>query len=146
MSWCRRLCDYLMKNTVELSAEFIRRAALRTTHYALRTTHYALLKDECGVEYQEPPQVQYYALFKDHEALKHVAEALKHVAEALGCMTHIEYQESSSGLMVVGEETAVGTVRQVWRTALKTKQNKTKQNKTYTTTLNERHLKGLNTI
>lgn len=46
----------------------------------------------------------------------------------LGCMTYIEYQESTSRLTVVGEEMAVGTVRQVWQTALKT----------YTTTLNER--------
>lgn len=43
----------------------------------------------------------------------------------LGCMTYIE---STSGLTVVGEEMVVGTVRQVWQTALKT----------YTTTLNER--------
>lgn len=37
-------------------------------------------------------------------------------------------QESSSRLTIVGEETAVNTVRQVWQTGLKT----------YTTTLNER--------
>lgn len=98
-----------MKNT---AAEFIRRAAFVDAN--------ALLKDECGVEYKKPSQVQYYALFKDHEALKHVADML-------GCMTYIEYQESTSRLTVVGEEMAVGTVRQVWQTALKT----------YTTTLNE---------
>lgn len=54
----------------------------------------ALLKDECGVEYKKPSQVQYYALFKDHEALKHVADML-------GCMTYIKR----------------------WQTALKTKPN-----------------------
>lgn len=106
-----------MKNT---AAEFIRRAAFVDAN--------ALLKDECGVEYQEPSQVQYYALFKDHDDPKAINEALKHVADMLGCMTHIEYQESTSSPTAVGEEMAVGTVRQVWQIALKT----------YTTTLNER--------
>lgn len=109
-----------MKNTIELAAEFIRRAAFVDAN--------ALLKDECGVEYKKPSQVQYYALFKDHDDSKAINEALKHVADMLGCMTYIEYQESTSRLTVVGEEMAVNTVRQVWQTALKT----------YTTTLNER--------
>lgn len=109
-----------MRNTTELAAEFIRRAAFVDAH--------ALLKDEYGVEYKEPSQVQYYALFKDHEDSKAINEALKHAADMLGCMTHIEYQETSSRLTIVGEKTAVDTIRQVWRTALKT----------YETTLNER--------
>lgn len=49
----------------------------------------------------------------DHDDSKAINEALKHVAGMLGCMTYIEYQEST----VVGEEMAVGTVRQVWQTA-----------------------------
>ena len=109
-----------MKNTIELAAEFIRRAACVDAN--------ALLKDECGVEYKKPSQVEYYALFKDHDDSKAINEALKHVADMLGCMTYIEYQESASRLTVVGEEMAVDTVRHVWRIALKT----------YTTTLNER--------
>lgn len=109
-----------MKNTIELAAEFIRRAAFVEAN--------ALLKDECGVEYKKPSQVQYYALFKDHDDSKAINEALKHVADMLGCMTYIEHQESTSRLTVVGEEMAVNTVRQMWQTALKT----------YTTTLNER--------
>lgn len=106
-----------MKNTIELAAEFIRRAAFVDAN--------ALLKDECGVEYKKPSQVQYYALFKDHDDSKAINEALKHIADMLGCMTYIE---STSRLTIVGEEMAVNTVRQVWQTALKT----------YTTTLNER--------
>lgn len=106
-----------MKNTIELAAEFIRRAAFVDAN--------ALLKDECGVEYKKPSQVQYYALFKDHDDSKAINGALKHIADMLGCMTYIE---STSRLTVVGEEMAVNTVRQVWQTALKT----------YTTTLNER--------
>lgn len=90
-----------MKNTIELAAEFIRRAAFVDAN--------ALLKDECGVEYRNPSQTQYYALFKDHEDAKAINEALKHVADMLGCMTYIEYQESTSRLTVVGEEMAVGT-------------------------------------
>lgn len=109
-----------MKNTIELAAEFIRRAAFVDAN--------ALLKDECGVEYKKPSQVQYYALFKDHDDSKAINEALKHVADMLGCMTYIEYQESTSRLTVVGEEMAVDTVRHVWRIALKT----------YMATLNER--------
>lgn len=108
-----------MKNTIELAAEFIRRAAFVDAN--------ALLKDECGVEYKKPSQVQYYALFKDHDDSKAINEALKHIADMLGCMTYIEYQESTSRLTIVGEEMAVNTVRQVRHTALKT----------YTTTLNE---------
>lgn len=109
-----------MKNTIELAAECIRRAACVDAN--------ALLKDECGVEYKKPSQVQFYALFEDHDDSKAINEALKHVADMLGCMTYIEYQESASRLTIVGEEMAVNTVRQVWQTALKT----------YTTTLNER--------
>lgn len=109
-----------MKNTIELAAEFIRRAAFVDAN--------ALLKDECGVEYQKPSQAQYYSLFRDHEDSKAMNEALKHVADILGCMTYIEYQESTSRLTVVGEEMAVDAVRHVWQIALKT----------YTTTLNER--------
>ena len=59
-----------MKNTVELAAEFIRRGMVVGAN--------ALLKDECGVEYREPSQAQYYALFKDHEDSKAINEALKH--------------------------------------------------------------------
>ena len=109
-----------MKNTIELAAEFIHRAAFVDAN--------ALLKDEYGVEYKKPSQVQYYALFKDHDDSKAINEALKHVADMLGCMTYIEYQEFTSRLTIVGEEMAVDTVKQVWQTALKT----------YTTTLNER--------
>lgn len=101
-----------MKNTIELAAEFIRRAAFVDAN--------ALLKDEYGVEYKEPSQVQYYALFKDHDDSKAINEALKHAADMLGCMTCIEYQESASRLTVVGEETAVDTVRHVWQIGLKT--------------------------
>ena len=92
-----------MKNT---AAEFIRRAAFVDAN--------ALLKDECGVEYKKPSQVQYYALFKDHDDSKAINEALKHVAGMLGCMTYIE---STSRLTIVGEEMVL---------------------KNYTTTLNER--------
>lgn len=109
-----------MKNTIELAAEFIRRAAFVDAN--------ALLKDECGVEYKKPSHVEYYALFEDHDDSKAINEALKHAADMLGCMTYIDYQEPASRLTIVGEEMAVSTVRQVWQTALKT----------YTTTLNER--------
>lgn len=96
-----------MKNTIELAAEFIRRAAFVDAN--------ALLKDECGVEYKKPSQVEYYELFKDRDDSKAINEALKHVADMLGCMTYIEYQESTSRLTIVGEEVAVNTVRQVWQ-------------------------------
>ena len=51
-----------MKNTVELAAGFICRAAFVDAN--------ALLKDECGVEYKKPSQVLYYALFKDRDDSK----------------------------------------------------------------------------
>ena len=53
--------------------------------------------------------MQYYALFRDRDDSRAINEALKHVADMLGCMTTIEYQESTSRLTVVGEEMAVGT-------------------------------------
>lgn len=109
-----------MKNTIELAAEFIRHAAFVDAN--------ALLKDECGVEYKNPSQVQYYALFKDHDDAEAINEALKHVADMLGCMSSIEYQEATSMLTIVGEEDDVNAVRLAWETALRT----------YTTTLNER--------
>ena len=86
-----------MKNT---AAEFIRRGVLVDAN--------ALLKDECGVEYKNPSQVEYYSLFKDYQDSRAINEALKHVADMLGCMTYIEYQGSTSRLAVVGEEMAVG--------------------------------------
>lgn len=58
-----------MKNTIELAAEFIHRAAFVDAN--------ALLKDEGCVEYKKLSQVEYYALFKDlddSKALKHAAE------------------------------------------------------------------------
>lgn len=57
-----------MKNT---AAEFICHAAFVDAN--------TLLKDECGVEYKNPSQVQYYALFKDHDDAKAINEPLKHV-------------------------------------------------------------------
>lgn len=108
------------KNTIELAAEFIRHAAFVDAN--------ALLKDEWSVEYKNPSQVQYYALFKDHDDAKAINEALKHVADMLGCVSYIEYQEATSRLTIVGEENPINTVRLVWETALRT----------YTTTLNER--------
>ena len=102
-----------MKNTIGLAAELIRRAAFVDAN--------ALLKDEYGVEYQEPSQLQYYALFKDHEDPKAINEALKHIAGMLGCMTHIEYQESTSMLTIVGEKDTVNTIRRIWEAALKTR-------------------------
>lgn len=69
-----------MKNTIELAAEFIRRAAFVDANNAL-------LKDECSVEYKKPSQVVYDALFKDHDDSRAFNEALKHVADMLGCMT-----------------------------------------------------------
>lgn len=44
-----------MKNTIEPAAEFIRPAASVDAN--------APLKDECGVEYKKPSQVQYYTLY-----------------------------------------------------------------------------------
>lgn len=94
-----------MKNTIEPAAEFIHRAAFVDAN--------ALPKDECGVEYKEPSQVQYYAWFKDHDEPKAVNEALKHVADMPGCMTYVEHQD----LTIVGEEDSV------WQTTLKTYTN-----------------------
>lgn len=105
-----------MKNTVELAAELI--------HHGAHVDANALLKDEFGVEYKNPSHVQYYSLFKDHQDSRPINEALKHVADMLGCVTYIEYQECLSRLTIVGEETAVNIVRQVWH-------------KNYQTTLNE---------
>ena len=52
-----------------------------------------MLKDECGVEYQEPSQAQYYALFKDSKAIN---EALKHVADLLRCVVEYNLKENEN--------------------------------------------------
>ncbi len=52
---------------------------MRVVHYGIiRRAAFvdanALLKDECGVEYKKPSQVQCYALFKDHDDSKAIEE------------------------------------------------------------------------
>lgn len=109
-----------MKNTIKLAAEFIRRGMVVDAN--------ALLKDECGVEYKEPSQLQYYALFRNRDDMRAISGALKRVADMLGCMTHTEHRVSASMLTIVGEKDTVNTMRRIWEAALRT----------YAAALNER--------
>lgn len=99
-----------MRYPIEPAAQFIRRGDFVLANDVLR--------DECGVEYTEPAQAQYYALYKDHGDSKAINESLKSIAEMLGCQTCMELGEDSSRLTVVGEDDAITTLREIWRLAL----------------------------
>lgn len=98
-----------MMDTVELAAQFIRRGGEVLAN--------DILKDECGVEYKIPAQVQFYAIHRDHVDAKVANESLKWIAEMYGCVTYMEQEKDSSMLTIVGEDDAIVTLREVWRLA-----------------------------
>jgi hypothetical protein len=98
-----------MTDTVELAAQFIRRG------YEVLAND--ILKDECGVEYKIPTQVQFYAIHRDHVDAKVINESLQWIAEMYGCVTYMEQEKDSSRLTIVGEDAAVIALREVWSLA-----------------------------
>lgn len=96
-------------DTVELAAQFIRRGGEVLAN--------DILKDERGVEYKIPAQVQFYAIHRDHNDAKVINESLKQIAEMYGCVTYMEQEKDSSRLTIVGEDAAVVALREVWRLA-----------------------------
>lgn len=71
-----------MMDTVELAAQFIRRGGEVLAN--------DILKDERGVKYKIPAQVQFYAIHRDHVDARIINESLKWVAEMYGCVTYME--------------------------------------------------------
>ena len=96
-----------MKNPIELAAQFIRRDNIVLANDVLR--------DEYGVEYAYPAQVQYYEF---HYTGQYINEALKHVAEMFGCLTYMAREDGSTWLTVVGEKEAIDKLEEVRRVAL----------------------------
>lgn len=71
-----------MRHPIELAARFIRRG-----EFVLGND---VLMDEYGVEYSNPSQVEYYAIYRDHSDARAINESLKCVAEMYGCLTYLE--------------------------------------------------------
>lgn len=99
-----------MKHPVELAAQFIRRDNIVLAN--------DVLKDEYGVEYKHPSQVEYYAIYQDHSDAKVVNESLKSIAEMYGCSTCLASDAYTGKLTIVGEEDAISLLKYVWRIAL----------------------------
>ena len=92
-----------MKHPVELAAQFIRRA-----DYVLAND---VLRDEYGVEYGHPAQIEY--CFFDPEDI--VGKTFEHTACVFGCFTHTE---KDILLTIVGEREAIDKLEEVRRVAL----------------------------
>ena len=92
-----------MKHPVELAAQFIRRA-----DYVLAND---VLRDEYGVEYGNPAQIQYCSF--DPEDI--IGGALEHTANGFGCLTHTE---GDIYLTIVGEKEVIDRLEEVRQVAL----------------------------
>lgn len=92
-----------MNHSIESAARFIRRA-----DYVLAND---MLRDEYGVEYGNPAQIEYCSF--DPEDI--VGMALEHTAKVFGCLTH---KENDTFLTVVGEKEAIDKLEEVRFVAL----------------------------
>lgn len=92
-----------MKHPVELAAQFIRRA-----DYVLAND---VLRDEYGVEYGNPAQIEYCSF--DPEDI--ICKALERTAGVFGCLMHTE---NDIFLTIVGEKEAIDKLEEVRLVAL----------------------------
>lgn len=69
-----------MRHPIELAAYFFRRG-----EFVLGND---VLMDEYGVEYSNPSQVEYYAIYRDHSDARAINESLRCVAKMYGCLTY----------------------------------------------------------
>ena len=96
-----------MNSSVELAAQFIHRGDIVLANDVLR--------DECGVEYGYPAQVQYYEF---HYTGQSIIKALKNLSEMFGCLTSIMCEGASTWLTVVGEKDSVDALQKAQRLAV----------------------------
>lgn len=99
-----------MRHPIELAAWFFRRG-----EFVLGND---VLKDEYGVEYTRPGQVEYYAIYRDHSDARAISESLKSIAEMYGCLTCLASDAYTGNLTIVGEDDLISLLKYVWRIAL----------------------------
>ena len=99
-----------MSHPIELAAWFFRRG-----EFVLGND---VLMDEYGVEYSNPSQVEYYAIYRDHSDARAINESLKCVAEMYGCLTYLESDADTGKLTIVGEGDVISFLKYCWRAAL----------------------------
>lgn len=99
-----------MRHPIELAAWFFRRG-----EFVLGND---VLKDDYGVEYKRPGQVEYYAIYRDDPNAKTINESLKDIAEMYGCLTCLESNTATGKLTIVGEEDNISFLKYCWRIAL----------------------------
>jgi hypothetical protein len=99
-----------MRHPIELAAWFFRRG-----EFVLGND---VLKDECGVEYKRPGQVEYLAIYRDHSDARAINESLKCIAEMYGCLAYLESDADTGRLTIVGEDDIISFLKYCWRVAL----------------------------
>ena len=99
-----------MRHPIELAAWFFRRGEIVLGN--------DVLKDDYGVEYKRPGQVEYYAIYRDDPNAKTINEALKSIAEMYGCLTCLASDAYTGKLTIVGEDDTVSLLKYYWRIAL----------------------------
>lgn len=99
-----------MRHPIESAAWFFRRG-----EFVLGND---VLKDEYGVEYNRPGQVEYLAIYRDNPDARAINESLKCIAEMYGCLTCLASDAYTGKLTIVGEEDMVSLLKYCWRVAL----------------------------
>lgn len=99
-----------MRHPIVLAAQFFRRG-----YFVLGND---VLRDEYGVEYKHPSQVEYYAVYRDHSDARAINESLKNIAEMYGCLAYLESDAYTGRLTIVGEDDIISLLKYVWRIAL----------------------------
>lgn len=99
-----------MRHPIESAAWFFRRG-----EFVLGND---VLKDEYGVEYNRPGQVEYLAIYRDNPDARAINESLKCIAEMYGCLTCLASDAYIGKLTIVGEEDMVSLLKYCWRVAL----------------------------
>lgn len=99
-----------MSHSIELAAYFFRRGEIVFGN--------DVLMDNYGVEYSNPSQVEYYAIYRDHPDARAINESLKCVAEMYGCLAYLESDADTGRLTIVGEDDIISFLKYCWRVAL----------------------------
>lgn len=99
-----------MRHPIGLAAYFFRRGEIVLGN--------DVLMDDYGVEYSNPSQVEYYAIYRDHSDARAINEALKYVAEMYGCLACLASDAYTGKLTIVGEDGIISFLKYCWRVAL----------------------------
>jgi hypothetical protein len=99
-----------MRHPIELAAYFFRRGQIVLGN--------DVLMDDYGVEYSNPSQVEYLAIYRDHSDARAINESLKCIAEIYGCLAYLESDADTGRLTIVGENDIISFLKYCWRVAL----------------------------